>query len=147
MTNLKITNISRPCPSFFRTIVQCETFLSSNAKASVLQQLGPNLTVQSVEFKILNSLIYEYAKVLASLCPFQSSSEPGAKEVFRLAFELFWNFFPAYQSMHDDGFKVIDGKHPVSFKTYVRGQLQRSFINVMRKKDKKLSEHGSRVAM
>ena len=121
----------------FQIIVNLHEFLRENRKQMVLQShLGPSFTVDSVEFKLLSSMTYEYAKQMTALCPYMTSAEPSAKELFLKSFELYWNHFSAFQEIHDNGLRVLDGKNPVSFKTFVRGQLQRSFINLMRKKTK-----------
>lgn len=119
----------------FQILVNLHEFLRENRKQMVLQShLGPSFTVDSVEFKLLSSMTYEYAKQMTALCPYMTSAEPRAKELFQKSFDLYWNHFPAFQQIHDTGMRVLDGKNPVSFKTFVRGQLQRSFINLMRKK-------------
>ena len=126
----------------FQIIVTLQEFLRDNRKQMVLQEnLGPSFAVNSVEFKLLSSLTYEYAKKMTALCPYLTSAEPMAKLLFQKSFELYWCHFPAFQTIHDDGFKVLDGKNPVSFKTHVRCQLQRSFINLMRKSQRTMAQN------
>ena len=134
--NLDICYLFSPSPFFQEILRNLQEFLRDNRKQMVLQeQLGPHFTVKSVEFKLLSSLTYEYAKQMTAICPFLTSSEPLCKEFFQSSFEQYWNYFPAFLEIHESGLKVLDGKNPVSFKTFVRGQLQRSFINSMRKRN------------
>jgi len=63
----------------------------------------------SVASKLLNSLLYEYAKIAAHHCPFDTIDDPRCKAFYSQCFEELWNHLPNLQELHDKGLMIRRG--------------------------------------
>ena len=63
----------------------------------------------SIASKLLNSLLYEYAKLAAHECPYETIEDPRCKEFYSMCFEALWTHLPNLQKLHEDGIRVTRG--------------------------------------
>lgn len=90
----------------------------------------------SIASKLLNSLLYEYAKLAAHECPYDTVEDPRCKEFYSCCFEGLWVHLPNLQKLHQDGLKVMSGRksRESRLKSAMRETMRKCFRVIHRKK-------------
>jgi len=83
----------------------------------------------SVASKLLNSLLYEYAKIAAHHCPFDTVDDPRCKAFYSRCFEELWTHLPNLQELHDKGLKTCIGKRARPLKSGCREKYRTVFAH------------------
>ena len=83
----------------------------------------------SVASKLLNSLLYEYAKIAAHHCPFDTVDDPRCKAFYSRCFEELWSHLPNLQELHDKGLKTSIGKRARPLKSGCREKYRTVFAH------------------
>lgn len=83
----------------------------------------------SVASKLLNSLLYEYAKIAAHHCPFDTVDDPRCKAFYSRCFEELWSHLPNLQELHDKGLKTCIGKRARPLKSGCREKYRTVFAH------------------
>ena len=83
----------------------------THPKYEVFQRLcDPSIADKdSIASKTLTSLLFETAKVAASLCPFQIYDEICIKKFLTRSFEILWDLLPRLNQLHKESIKIPVG--------------------------------------
>ena len=109
-------------------------FLSQNAKVEALKTVSDDLSFtdrDSPMFKLLNSALYDMAKIAAVHCPVKSTKNAHSAVFFVNAFDLFWESMPNLQQMSERGALCIDSGKNSGLKSYCRNRMQRNFNSLI----------------
>ena len=109
-------------------------FLSQNAKVEALKTVNEDSSFtdrDSPMFKLLNSALYDMAKIAAVHCPVKSTKNAHSAVFFVNAFDLFWESMPNLQQMSDRGALCTDSGKNSGLKSYCRNRMQRNFNSLI----------------
>ena len=109
-------------------------FLSQNAKVEALKTVSDDSSFtdrDSPMFKLLNSALYDMAKIAAVHCPVKSTKNAHSAVFFVNAFDLFWESMPNLQQMSDRGALCTDSGKNSGLKSYCRNRMQRNFNSLI----------------
>lgn len=109
-------------------------FLSQNGKVEALKTVNEDSSFtdrDSPMFKLLNSALYDMAKIAAVHCPVKSTKNAHSAVFFVNAFDLFWESMPNLQQMSDRGALCTDSGKNSGLKSYCRNRMQRNFNSLI----------------
>ena len=103
----------------------------------------------SVDSKILNSLLYDFAKAAAAKCPFRNAEDAKCKQFYSVCFEEIWSeFLPNLRQLDEREVaarKLMPGTASAaagrerSIRTCCRDLFRRNFFTLVRRQNKRES--------